>query len=158
MSKKQFYVSKAEVLANNCASKLNLEIVDVDYVKEHGMNILRILATDSEGLTLEQATDLNNAISDALDVEDFIDDEYYLEVSSPGIERELKKDADIKNAVGQYICIKTYEKILDQKEWNGDLLSYEEDIIKMQINIKGRKKIIEVPKSKISKIRLAIKF
>ena len=96
---------RSEKLARACAEKLDLEIVEVEYVKERGIKILRIIADSSEGLDVDKATALNQMISEALDVEDYIKEEYYLEVSSPGLERELKKESDITNAIGKYICI-----------------------------------------------------
>lgn len=151
-------IEKATKIANDCASKLSLNILDVDYVFEHGIKILRIIANGSEGLTIDQSSELNQLISDELDKDDFIDEEYYLEVSSPGLEMPLKTDEDITNAVGSYINIKTFEKIEKLKELNGDLLSYENGILKMNVNIRGIEKIIEIERKKISKLRLAVKF
>ncbi|MDD3171140.1 MAG: ribosome maturation factor RimP [Bacilli bacterium] len=151
-------VDKALILARRCAEKLQLDIVEVEYVSEKGLKILRVIAEDKTGLTIDQATDLNNLISDELDKEDFIDEEYYLEVSSPGIERELKKEEDIIKSCDQYICVNTYEKVEGLKELYGYLRKYEDQKIFIDINIKGKNKILEIPKSKISKIRLAVKF
>lgn len=151
-------VLKSEKLALECAEKLGLEIVDVEYVKEHGVKILRILADSSGGLTVDEATALNEAIGEALDREDFIKEEYYLEVSSPGLERELKKESDITNAIGEYICISTYVKVENMKEIYGDLESYDGEKFVLNCLIKGRKKKIEIEKSKVSKVRMAVKF
>lgn len=151
-------VQKATVIANNCAEKLNLQVLDVEYVKEHGIKILRIIADSSEGLTIDQSTDLNYAISEELDKDDFIDEEYYLEVSSPGLERPLKTEEDIVNAIGEYINIKGYEKIENQKDINGDLLDYSDGVLTLKVNIKGIEKVIKVERKKISKLRLAVKF
>ncbi len=151
-------VEKALILANKCAEKLKLKIVEVEYAKENNRNILRIIAIDDETLDIDQATDLNNLISEELDKEDFIDEEYYLEVSSPGIERELKTEGEISKAQDKYVCINTYEKIEGLKEIYGYLREYLNKIIKVETNIKGRIKTIEIPFEKISKIRLAVKF
>lgn len=151
-------VEKALILAKRCAEKLNLTIVEVEYVKEFGTNILRIIAIDDESLDIDQATELNNLISEELDKEDFIAEEYYLEVSSPGIERELKTDEDILKAKDKYICLYTYEKILGLKEIYGYLKEYQNKIIKIETNIKGKIESIEISREKISKIRLAVKF
>ena len=151
-------VSKATVIAERCAEKLGLQILDVEYVKEHGIKILRIIADSKEGLTIDESTDLNYAISEELDKDDFIEEEYYLEVSSPGLERPLKTDSDILEAVGEYINIKGYEKIENQKDLNGDLLDYQEGVLTLKVNIKGIEKVIKVERKKISKLRLAVKF
>ena len=149
---------RSEKLARACAEKLDLEIVEVEYVKERGIKILRIIADSSEGLDVDKATALNQMISEALDVEDYINEEYYLEVSSPGLERELKKESDITNAIGKYICIRTYEKVENLKEIYGDLESYDGNTFVLNCLIKGRKKTIVVEKNKVSKVRMAVKF
>lgn len=151
-------VEKALIIANRCAEKLNLKIVEIEYIKENNIKILRVIAIDEETLDIDQATDLNNLISEELDKEDFIDEEYYLEVSSPGIERQLKTDEEIREAKDKYICISTYVKVEGLKEIYGYLREYQDKIIKIETNIKGRIKMIEIPFDQISKVRLAVKF
>ena len=104
-------IEKANEIATEEASKLNLEIVDVDYVKENGIKILRVIARGEDGLTIDESSLLNSAISERIDAipeREFITEEYYLEVSSEGLEKELRKDEDIFASIGKYICIKTY--------------------------------------------------
>ena len=95
-------------LAEECAQKLNLRIIEVEYVFENGIKILRVITDGENGLSLDDATKLNEMLSARLDEEDFIDEEYYLEVSSEGIEKELRNDEDIKKAIGKYVsrCMK----------------------------------------------------
>ena len=149
---------RSEKLAKKCAEELNLEILEVSFVKENGSRILRIIADSKGGLTIDEATALNEKISDALDREDFIDEEYFLEVSSAGLERELKKEEDIINAIGEYICIKTYEKVENMKEIYGDLESYDGNTFVLDCLIKGRHKKITIDKKITSKVRMAVKF
>lgn len=145
-------------IANNCAKELNLEIIEVEYVKEFGSMVLRIIADSEGGLDINQATALNEAIGEVLDKEDFIDEEYSLEVSSPGLERELKTEADYIKYIGSYICIYTKEKVLNKNEVYGDLLDYSDGTFKLKVNLKGRMKEIEINKEIIEKVRLAVKF
>jgi len=145
-------------IANSCAKELNLEIIEVEYVKEFGSMVLRIIADSEGGLDINQATALNEAIGEVLDKEDFIDEEYSLEVSSPGLERELKTDADYIKYIGSYICIYTKEKVLNKNEVYGDLLDYSDGTFKLKVNLKGRMKEIEIKKEIIEKVRLAVKF
>ncbi len=145
-------------IANNCAKELNLEIIEVEYVKEFGSMVLRVIADSEGGLDINQATALNEAIGEVLDKEDFIDEEYSLEVSSPGLERELKTDADYIKYIGSYICIYTKEKVLNKNEVYGDLLDYSDGTFKLKVNLKGRMKEIEIKKEIIEKVRLAVKF
>ena len=91
-----------------------------------------------------------------------IDKEYYLEVSSVGLERELRNLEEIKNNIGKYINVKTYEKIMvgktGIKEFEGHLLKVEDNLITMNFKMKQFKKEITIPYEKIAKIRLAIEF
>lgn len=151
-------VRKSEVIAYSCAKELGLTIISVEYVYESGVKILRVIADRNDGLSIDDATALNELISIKLDEADFISEEYYLEVSSEGIEKELKNDQDIINAISKFVCLRTYEKILGAKEIYGDLLSYQEGVLKINAIIKGRKQTIEISKEKISRIRLAVKF
>lgn len=151
-------IEKSLVICRECANLLGLSIISVDYVYENGIQILRVIAEGKDGLSLEEASMLNEAISNKLDEYDYIDEEYYLEVSSEGIEKELKNDDDIKKSIGKYIFLKMYEKIVGIKEVYGDLLSFENDVITISYMAKNIKKTMNIQKSKISKIRLAVKF
>ena len=151
-------VEKSLVLSQRCAETLGLKIISVDYVFESGIKILRVIAEGENGLDLDEASKLNELISNELDVEDFIDEEYYLEVSSEGIEKELRSDDDIAKSVGKYVFISTYEKINGLKEFYGDLLSFDGETITLSYMAKNIKKNVEIQKNKISKIRLAVKF
>ena len=145
-------------IANECATKLNLKIVEVSYVKEFGEFILRVIADKDGGLDINDATVLNEAISNELDKYDLIKEEYLLEVSSPGIERELKNEEDYASSVGQYVCIYTKDLVEGKKELYGDLLEYSLGNFKLKINLKGRMKVVNINIDNIEKIRLAVKF
>ena len=145
-------------IAKKCAEKLGLEIIEVEYVKEFGTMVLRIISDKEGGLDINDATNLNEAIGEVLDKEDFISDDYNLEVSSPGIERELKSEADIIKAIGSYVCIYPNAKVENKTELYGDLLDYSEGVFKLRINLKGRMKEISIKKEDINKIRMAVKF
>lgn len=151
-------LKKAEMIAKEEASKLGLEILEVSYVKEHGIKILRIIAEKDDGLNIDDSSNLNMAISSRLDEVDLIDEEYYLEVSSAGIERELKSTTDINNALGKYIYIKLFEKVDGQKEIYGDLIEVHDNQLVIASKIKGQPKTFDIDRNKISKIRLAVKF
>lgn len=157
------YISKATIIANECASLLNLTIEEVEWVKEAGTYILRIIADSSDGLDINQATSLNELISDALDKDDFIEEEYMLEVSSPGAEKQLKSEEEIIKSINSYIHIDFKEpiEIIKQtfiKDIEGTLLSVNEEELELSINLKGRIKKVQVLKENIKLIRKAIKF
>ena len=162
------YVDKVKTLAEEKASKLGLTIESVEWVFENGVYILRIIADKDNGLDIDDATALNEAMSDALDKENFIEEEYMLEVSSPGIERELKNDNDIKKNIGEYVHIDFINKFGITKDsylteiegFIDSVLERDEKIaiLVLKINIKGRVKKIEIEKENIKFIRKAIKF
>ena len=151
-------MEKINEIANKCAKQLDIEIISVEFVKEFGMKILRVIARKDPVFTIDDSSDLNKLISDELDKVDIIEEEYYLEVSSEGIERELRNDDEIKQAIGEYVCIRLYEKLNGKKELYGDLLEFDNDEIKLEVLNKTRKTEVVINKSKIAKIRLAIKF
>lgn len=156
-------IAQIRTIADEEASKLNLKICSVNWVNEYGALILRIIADSKEGLNIEQSTELNQAISEKLDEIDLIEEEYMLEVSSPGLERELENDEDITNSINQYIYVEVKEYISLTpkhriKELYGYLRNYENNILEIEYNNKGQIKKLNIDKQNIKFIRLAIKF
>lgn len=152
-------LDQVEKLVYSCAEKLETEIISIEFVLEHGMRILRIIAKKGNSLSLDDSTFLNQAISDELDLnEDLIDGEYYLEVSSEGAEKELRNDQDIIDAIDEYIFIKLYQKLDGKKEFYGYLKKVIDDELTIEVQEKTRKKEVIIKKGLIAKIRLAIKF
>lgn len=148
-----------EQLVAPIATELNLELVDVEFVKEGRDYFLRVYVDTPEGgIDIEQCVQVSERLSAILDENDPIEQNYYLEVSSPGAERPLKKDEDFQKAVGKYIYVKTYEPIKDTKEFEGYLLAYDGQVLSMEYKIKTRKVQVFIEKEKIAKARLAIDF
>ncbi|MDF4756127.1 ribosome maturation factor RimP, partial [Vibrio parahaemolyticus] len=83
---------------------------------------------------------------------------YFLDVSSPGAERPLKKEKDFQQAVGKQVAIKTYEPIDGEKMFEGKMLSYDGTTITLLLTIKTRKKEIQIPMDKVANARLAVTF
>lgn len=139
-----------------------MELVEVELVKEFGTLILRFTIDKIGGIDIDDTTLISEKVGLILDEMDPIDKEYYLEVSSVGLERELRNLDEIKASIGKYINVKTYEKLtvgkISQKEFEGTLLVVEDDKIIMNFKVKQFKKEITIPYEKIAKIRLAIEF
>lgn len=148
MSKK--VEQRAQELVEKYISK-ELELVDVDYVKENGEYYLRILIDKEGGVSLDDCEALSRAIDDKLDEADIIPDAYYLEVSSPGLDRELKKEKDFIREKGKKILVKLYKNSELGKEFTGVLEGLDEDK-NLLINIDGKSHTIE--KKDIAKINL----
>lgn len=139
--------------------ELNLELVDIEFVREGRNWFLRVyIDTPEGGIDIDQCALVSEKLSVVLDEKDPIEQNYYLEVSSPGAERPLKKELDFQKAIGKFIHVKTYEPIKDMKEFEGYLTAYTEVGLEMEVRIKTRKINVFIEKDKIAKARLAIDF
>lgn len=148
-----------EKIAQPITSELALELVDVEFLKEGRNWFLRVYVDNPEApIDIDQCALVSEKLSEILDQLDPIEQNYFLEVSSPGAERPLKKEKDFQKAIGKFIYIKTYEPVEDAKEFEGYLKSYDDEQVEIEIKIKTRRKIINIPKDKIAVIRLAIDF
>ncbi|MFJ7638555.1 ribosome maturation factor RimP [Peribacillus sp. NPDC097264] len=156
MSKKVTEV--VEELALPILEELQLELVEVEYVKEGKNWFLRVYIDKETGVDLEDCGKTSEKLSEKLDEVDPIPQIYFLEVSSPGAERPLKKEKDFLNAIGKNVYIKTYEPILNEKEFEGIMTNYDGNEVTLEIKIKTRKKIVVIPFEKVAKARLAITF
>jgi ribosome maturation factor RimP len=137
---------------------LQLELVEVEYVKEGKSWFLRVYIDKETGVDIDDCGNVSEKLSEKLDEVDPIPQNYFLEVSSPGAERPLKKEKDFLNAIGKNVYIKTYEPILDEKEFEGILTSFDGEEVTLEVRIKTRKKTIVIPFEKVAKARLAITF
>ena len=132
---------------------------DIEYVKEKNEWYLRIFIEKNNGhLDMDTCVAVSEAISDMLDHEDLIEDEYYLEVSSPGAERPLKKESDYQNAIGEYIHVSLYKALDGKKVFEGYLDEVTPEQLTMTIKDKTRRKQITLDRKQIAKARLAIEF
>ena len=146
-------INQIKQRAIELAKELELEIIDVEWVNEFGTNILRVIADSKDSLNIDQATALNEAISLELDKLDLIEDEYMLEVSSPGIERELKTEEDIMNNINNYVhidflthfSITQKTKVLDIE---GYLRNYSNNVFEIEYNNRGQIKKLQIDKVK----------
>lgn len=115
---------KIEKLVEPKIVNLGYELYDVQYVKEGKDYFLRIFIDNPNGISLEDCEKVNNAITDLLDDANYIKQQYFLEVSSPGVERILRKDKHLKDNIGEKIEIKLFKPINKKKEIIGILEQY----------------------------------
>ena len=108
MARRDEYESRVEKFLIPIMEENNFELVDVEYVKEAGTWYLRAYIDKEGGFTVDDCEMVSRRLSDWLDKEDFIDDSYILEVSSPGLGRPLKKEKDFKRSLGEAVDIKLY--------------------------------------------------
>ena len=137
--------SKVENLLKETITNLGYNLYDVLYEKEGKDYYLRIIIDKPGGIDLNDCEKVNNEINDILDEADYIKEQYFLEISSPGIEKILRKDKHLKNNIGTEINIKLFKKDENgKKEYHGILKDFNEDyIIIDNINIE-RKNIAQI--------------
>ena len=132
---------------------------DIEYVKEKNEWYLRIFIEKNNGhLDMDTCVIVSEAISTKLDEVDIIENEYYLEVSSPGAEKPLKTLDKVKEALGEYVYIKVKEPQNGFDEIYGTILNVEDKIIELQYMVKNIKKKCLISYDNVSFIRLAVKF
>lgn len=136
---------KIEDLLTEKIENMGYELYDVEYVKEGKNYFLRIFIDNDKGINIEDCEKVNDGISDLLDEADYIKEQYFLEVSSPGIERVLKKDKHLDKNIGEEVNIKLFKKDENgSKEYRGILKGYNnEKIILEDIEI-DRKNIAQI--------------
>lgn len=134
MSKKETYEAKATAMLEPICAANGVEIYDVEYVSEAGEWYLRAYIDKEGGVTINDCEAVSRAFSDALDADDFIEDAYYLEVSSPGLGRALKKDSHLEKSIGMEVELKTYKPIDKVKEFSGVLKSFNDREITVEID------------------------
>ena len=131
------------------------ELVDVEYVKEAGTWYLRAYIDKEGGIAVDDCEVISRALSSWLDKEDFIDDSYILEVSSPGLGRPLKKEKDFVRSMGKDVDVRLYRQLNKQKEFTGALSAYDENTVTLTME-DGNQMVFE--KADIALIRLALDF
>lgn len=154
MSKKDTYEARTEELLAPIVEQYQVEIYDVEYVKEGSDWYLRAYIDKPEGVNIIDCENVSRALSDALDGEDFIADAYILEVSSPGLGRTLKKDRHLEKSLGEEVEIKTYKPIDKQKEFAGILKAFDKDTI--TIAEESGERVLN--RAEIALVRLALDF
>ena len=154
MSRKEEYEQKAEAMLAPIVESNGFELVDVEYVKEAGTWYLRGYIDKPEGITVNDCEAVSRRFSDELDKNDFIEDSYIMEISSPGLDRPLKKEKDFKRSLGKSVECKLYKAIDKQKEFEGILKDFTEDTV--TIETEGNELVLD--RKDIAMIRLAIDF
>lgn len=148
------YEARTVTLLEPIAEKFGCEIYDVEYVKEGSEWYLRCYIDKPDGVNILDCENVSRALSDKLDVEDFIPDAYILEVSSPGLGRALKKDRHLQKSIGEAVELKTYRPIEKCKEFSGVLRSFDKDTV----TITTEEKEMVFQRSDVALIRLALDF
>ena len=153
MSKKDIE-ARTEALLKPIAESEGVSVYDVEYVKEGNDYYLRAFIDKEGGVTIDDCERVSRVLNDKLDEEDYIDDAYILEVSSPGLTRKLTKPRHFEQSIGEQVELKTYKPIDGQKEYSGTLTGYDNGVI--TVDIDGDKKTFNT--EDISSVRLTFDF
>ncbi|MGB9628274.1 MAG: ribosome maturation factor RimP [Thermodesulfobacteriota bacterium] len=131
-----------------------MELVDIEYRRESRGWVLRLFIDKEGGVTLENCAHISEELGRTLDVEDFIPNPYILEVSSPGLDRPLKKEKDFIKYLQHRIKVKTFDPIEQRRNFRGKLLRVTEGRIELDLE----DRIIQIPLSNVAKANLEIDF
>ncbi len=150
-------MAKAETVLEKIAAPVCEEngvfIYDTEYVKEGGQYYLRLYIDKEGGVTIDDCEKVSSALNDELDTAlDFVKDAYVFEVSSPGLDRRLRRDWHFEKAAGSNIDIKTFAPFMGSKSFTAKLLGYDHGVLSLELN--GERVMLE--KGKTSSIRLAV--
>ncbi len=143
-----------EDITQPIVDKYGFEFVGIEYVKEGANWFLRAYIDKLGGITIDDCSIVSNELSKKLDEADPIPGSYYLEVSSPGLERPLKKDSDFKRYAGELVQVKTFSAVDGQKEFEGILVG----LIDGNIEIRQNEEILKFPRTDIASVKRAFKF
>lgn len=146
--------STVEEMIQPYLNEQGFELVDIEYVKEGSNWFLRVYVDKEGGIDIDDCVLISEKLSAKLDENDPIPSVYFLEVSSPGAERPLKKAEDVAKAVGKNVFVTTYEPVNGMKEFEGKLISFENG----ELVIESGKKQHTVSYEKVASARLAILF
>lgn len=117
---------RALTYANEVTSDLGFYVWDLEYVKEGKKNVLRVYIDKDGGVSIDDCVNVSRNLEKVLDSEDFIEDAYTLEVSSPGINRKLKTNEHFDKFIGESVEVKTHKEVNGSKENIGNLLSHDD--------------------------------
>lgn len=152
---KKGVLTKVRKISESVAEALNYELVDVEFVKEYSDYYLRAYIYKDNGVNLDDCQKMSELLSERLDAEDPIDVAYYLEVSSPGLDRPLKTDRDFERNLEKEIDISLYKPINGMKKIEGVLEGYNNDELTIRTE---SSEIINIPREAISLVKLTVKF
>ncbi|MBQ5968788.1 MAG: ribosome maturation factor RimP [Clostridia bacterium] len=150
MAKGGSTVQAVTALALPVAEQLGVSIWDVRFEKEGAGWYLRIFIDKSGGVSIDDCVDFTHAINGPLDDADLIEQAYCLEVSSPGLERELKRDAHFEQCIGEKIRLKTIRPVDGEREFSGTLAGYADGVVTLQ----GENGARNFPKKDLAWVRL----
>ena len=153
MGKAPVAQSVAELIEPGLLAK-GLELVDVEFKKEGKTWILRIFIDKDGGVTLEDCQKASHLTGDLIEVEDIIEPVYTLEVSSPGLNRVLKKEKDFVKFIGKKICVQCHAPLNGRKKITGNLADFKEETIHLEVDGETH----TIPLNRVAKANLVVEI
>jgi ribosome maturation factor RimP len=144
-------ISQLEGLVESLLQSEGLELIDLEFRKEGRGWVLRVFMDKPGGVTLDDCAEISRQLGDQFEVEDLIPHAYTLEVSSPGLDRPLKKEKDFLRSIGKKVQFSTKVPLEKQSFFKGILLDYQ---VSGSLRLAENKKTWEVPVEIITKARL----
>jgi ribosome maturation factor RimP len=145
-------------IAGRVAGSRGFELVDVELKKAPGGQVVRLFVDKEGGIGLDELQSVSEEVSAILDVEDPVSAAYTLEVSSPGLDRVLKTEADYRRFVGRLAKIASYDLVDGRRHWTGRIVSFDENgTLTLRLEKEGDAEA-RVPFGKISHGRLEVEF
>lgn len=155
MTKRENYEQRTEKFLLPLMEEHGFELVDVEFVKEAGIWYLRAYIDKEGGIAVDDCEVISRKVSDWLDKEDFIDESYILEVSSPGLGRPLKKEKDFARSIGKDVEVRLYKALNKSKEYTGALEAYDKESVTLKMEDGSQ---MTFQRADIALIRLALDF
>ena len=155
MTKREIYEAHATQLIMPVLEQNGFELVDVEYVKEGGNWYMRAYIDTPGGITIGDCETVSRYLSDRLDEKDLIEDAYVLEVSSPGLDRPLKKDKDLLRSIGTRVDVRLYKAASFGKEISGVLREFDPESITIETD---EEQMLRIARGDIALVRLAFDF
>ena len=151
MSAKNVLIEKIEQLAAPVLAAENAELVDVQFIHEHGQWVLRFFLDKPKGITLDDCATLSHQLGAMLDATDVISQSYSLEVSSPGVYRPLRKEKDYLRFLGQRVNVTLFAPMDGRRHFSGYLESVDAGLVVVK---DSEQRIFQLPLTDIAKATL----
>ena len=148
-------VNEVSLIAESFLHEFGMEVVDVEFLFENGRWILRVFIDKEKGVTLDDCASVSRELGDLIEAKNIIDYHYVLEISSPGLNRPLKKESDFMRSIGKMIKLKMFRPIDKRRNFVGRVTNVREGMISLLIDDSN---LVELPLNEIDKARLKYEF
>ena len=145
---------KVRRVAERILESEGMELVDIEYRRERGGRVLRLIIDQEGGVTLDDCASISHELDRNLDVEDISPGPYTLEVSSPGLNRPLKKESDFHRFINRVVRVKTSSPVEDRRTFRGRLLACRDGFVEIEVE----RSVVKIPMDCIVKANLEYEF